>query len=76
MCMTSLDDLPVRDSVVEEVVKDLRDRSRVGESKYGANLDRNDLAPQEWIQHLKEELMDAVLYLTRLERESKINQSS
>jgi len=76
MCMTSLDDLPVRDSVVEEVVKDLRDRSRVGESKYGTNLDRNDLAPQEWIQHLKEELMDAVLYLTRLERESKINQSS
>jgi hypothetical protein len=29
-------------------------------------MDRNDLTPMEWIQHLQEELMDAVVYLQKI----------
>ena len=37
-----------------------------GEAKYGTTMDRNDLTPMEWIQHLQEELMDAVVYLEKV----------
>ncbi len=32
-------------------------------------MDRNDLSPLEWLQHLQEELMDATLYLEKLKKE-------
>jgi hypothetical protein len=34
-------------------------------------MDRNDLTPMEWIQHLQEELMDAVVYLEKIKRINK-----
>tara|TARA_R110000772_G_scaffold65122_4_gene145518 strand:+ start:1204 stop:1350 length:147 start_codon:yes stop_codon:yes gene_type:complete len=40
----------------------------MGEEKYGVNMDREDLSQKEWITHMKEELMDAILYLEKLER--------
>ena len=57
------------DSVVESVVADLRARSRVGVLKYGCTLDRGDLTRAQWVRHLQEELLDAVLYATVLLRE-------
>ena len=33
--------------------------------KYGCSLDRTDLIDLDYIQHLKEELMDGVLYLNK-----------
>jgi hypothetical protein len=30
-------------------------------------MDRNDLSLSEWIQHLKEELLDAILYLEKIQ---------
>ena len=54
-----------RDPVVERVVDKFVNRSDVGFKKYGITLD-ND--PQEmfvWLNHLQEELMDAVLYLQK-----------
>lgn len=56
------------DSVVEENVKFLRDRSNVGQKKYGVTLDRDDLNPVEWVQHLREELADALNYVTVVQR--------
>lgn len=55
-----------QDSIVEEVIDLFRKRSEQGFKKYGTTLDRDDLSESEWIQHLQEELMDAILYLTKL----------
>ena len=55
-----------KDSIVEEVIDLFRIRSEQGFKKYGTTLDRDDLSKSEWIQHLQEELMDAILYLTKL----------
>jgi len=54
------------DSIVEEVIHLFQKRSEQGFKKYGTTLDRDDLSESEWIQHLQEELMDAILYLTKL----------
>jgi hypothetical protein len=62
------DDVPCGDTVVEENVKFLRDRSTVGQRKYGVTLDRDDLSPVEWVQHLREELADALNYATVVQR--------
>ena len=55
-----------KDTIVEEVIDLFRIRSEQGFKKYGETLDRDDLSESEWIQHLQEELMDAILYLTKL----------
>jgi hypothetical protein len=59
----------VEDTVVASVVRSFQERSRAGQLKYGTTLDRTDLTPQQWAQHMQEELMDAILYLERLKRE-------
>jgi hypothetical protein len=57
------------DSVVSAVVEKFKQRSEVGQRKYGTNLDRKDLTVFEWANHMQEELMDAILYLEKLKRE-------
>lgn len=54
------------DTKVKAVIRELDRRSQAGLDKYGTSLDRNDLNPSEWLQHLQEELMDAVLYIEKL----------
>lgn len=56
----------MEDSIVESLIGDFRERSRVGIKKYNTTLDRDDLSDTEWKQHLLEELMDACLYLKRV----------
>ncbi len=56
------------DSIVTSVIEQFTTRAEFGEKKYGVNLDREDLKFQEWITHMKEELMDAILYLEKLEK--------
>jgi hypothetical protein len=56
------------DSIVTSVVEQFKARSKMGEQKYGVNMDREDLAFGEWVTHMKEELMDAILYLEKLEK--------
>lgn len=58
-----------QDGVVESVITSFRNRSAVGLKKYGTTLDRNDLSRLEWLQHLQEELMDAVLYIEKLKKQ-------
>jgi len=57
--------LATRDPVVEQVIELMRKRSRVGKVKYGVGLDRTDLNEREWLQHLMEELADALGYAQR-----------
>jgi len=56
------------DSIVTSVVEQFKTRSEFGEQKYGVNMDRDDLSFKEWVTHMKEELMDAILYLEKLEK--------
>ncbi len=56
------------DSIVTSVIKQFKTRSEFGEKKYGVNLDREDLSFKQWVTHMKEELMDAILYLEKLEK--------
>ena len=57
------------DSVVKAVIERFCQRSELGKSKYGTDLDRADLAVQDWITHAQEEFMDGILYLEKLRRE-------
>lgn len=65
--------MKTKDSVVESVVSKFRERSCVGIEKYDTTLDRKDLSTLEWITHLQEELMDAILYVERLKKELDLN---
>ena len=58
------------DKNVENVVSQLRDREQRGLSKYGVNTERTDLSTLEWLQHLQEELMDAIVYIEKTLEES------
>ena len=61
----------MKDSIVESVIKQFKDRSSVGIEKYGTTLQENELSPLEWLKHLQEELMDAVLYLEKVKQINK-----
>jgi hypothetical protein len=54
-----------RDPVVERVVDKFVSRSDVGYKKYGITLQEDPSKMFEWLNHLQEELMDAVLYLQK-----------
>lgn len=56
----------MKDTIVESVIEQFKQRSNVGINKYGVTLDREDLNTLEWLQHLQEELMDATLYVQKL----------
>ena len=55
--------------VTQELVQQVIARDAAGQAKYGATLDRADLTPEEWAQHLAEEAMDAAGYALSLKRE-------
>jgi hypothetical protein len=56
----------MKDTVVESIIEQFRERSAVGIKKYNTTLDRKDLSTREWQIHMKQELMDAILYLEKL----------
>ena len=41
-------------------------RSDKGIAKYGVTMEREDLSITEWLTHLQEERMDAILYVEKL----------
>jgi len=56
------------DTITQAVVDQFRTRAEAGKAKYGVTMDRNDLTTQQWLQHLQEELMDAVVYIEKLKK--------
>jgi hypothetical protein len=58
-------EIEFRDPVVKRVVNKFVSRSDVGFEKYGITLDNDPSQMFEWLNHLQEELMDAVLYLQK-----------
>jgi hypothetical protein len=63
--------IELRDPVVEKVIDKFIQRSDVGFKKYGITMqdDNSDLII--WLNHLQEELMDAILYIQK--NKDKIN---
>ena len=57
------------DSIVASIIKQFEDRSAMGKKKYGTDLDRTDLSLVEWIEHAKQEHMDAILYLEKIKQQ-------
>ena len=57
------------DSIVSSIINQFTVRSLMGKAKYGVDLDRTDLTILEWIEHAKQEHMDAILYLEKIKQE-------
>jgi hypothetical protein len=57
------------DSIVTSIITQFEERSAKGKAKYGVDLDRTDLTLLEWIEHAKQEHMDAILYLEKIKQE-------
>lgn len=58
------------DPIVQSVVERFQQRSEFGIRKYGTTLEENKLPFLAWVQHMQEELMDAILYLEKLKTSS------
>ena len=59
----------MKDKIVQEIKDKFEQRSQLGIKKYGTTLERDDLSAEEWVNHLQDELMDAILYLQRLKHD-------
>lgn len=56
----------MRDQIIKQVINKIQSRSDVGFKKYGVTMqDDNETTLDGWLQHLQEELMDAVNYLEK-----------
>jgi hypothetical protein len=64
-----------RDPVVERVVDKFVGRSDVGYKKYGVTLEEDPSEMLAWLNHLQEELMDAVLYLQKAKEKYEVPSS-
>jgi len=62
------------DSIVSSIINQFTTRSLVGKKKYGVDLDRDDLTLLEWIEHAKQEHMDAILYLEKIKKIVELNE--
>ena len=51
------------DKYVQSVKEKFEQRSQTGIQKYNTTLERTDLSFLDWLEHLQEELMDALLYI-------------
>jgi len=54
----------MEDKIVKQVVNKFQQRSEVGIKKYGTTLEQNN--NDDFLNHLQEELMDAILYIEKL----------
>ena len=59
------------DSIVDSIIDQFVERAKFGKEKYNTDLDRIDLSLLDWIEHAKQEHMDAILYLEKIERTIK-----
>jgi len=63
--------IKVKDPIIKRVVKKFLGRSKVGYKKYGKTLMEDKTDMDGWLNHLQEELMDAVNYIERAREEIK-----
>jgi hypothetical protein len=56
------------DPVVQTVIEKFQQRSELGQKKYNTTLDANTAPFLDWVNHMQEELMDAILYLEKMKK--------
>lgn len=56
------------DKIVEQVIENFKNRSKIGIQKYGTTLNENN--SDDFLNHLQEELMDATLYIQKLKQQT------
>jgi hypothetical protein len=61
------------DKNVSNVLAKFVRREAMGFAKYGTTTERQDVNLGEWLTHLQEELMDAVIYLERIKHDLPAN---
>jgi hypothetical protein len=62
-------------NLLNQLISEFQNREERGFKKYGTTMDRTDLSFSEWLQHFKEELMDGLLYLQKIQNDSRISES-
>lgn len=64
-----------KDKIVQQIIAKFDQRSVTGIKKYGTTLEENNT--DDFLNHLQEELMDAILYIEKLKslREGQIHTS-
>ena len=55
----------MRDKIIERVSNKIKSRSDVGYRKYGITLKDDEQTLDTWLNHIQEELMDAVNYIEK-----------
>jgi hypothetical protein len=62
-----------KDKIVQQIIAKFDQRSVTGIKKYGTTLEENNT--DDFLNHLQEELMDAILYIEKLKslRERQIH---
>ena len=55
----------MRDKIIEQVINKIKQRSDVGYKKYKVTLAEDEQTLDTWLNHLQEELMDAVNYIEK-----------
>ena len=53
--------------LLDQLISEFENREQRGLRKYGTSMDRTDLSFDEWLQHFKEELMDGLCYLQKIQ---------
>ena len=54
------------DTITQRVIYLLESRAKKGFQEYGVTMDREDLTPEQWIDHAIEEALDLAIYLTKI----------
>ena len=53
--------------ILNQLISEFQSREERGLRKYGTSMDRTDLSFDEWLQHFKEELLDGLVYLQKIQ---------
>jgi hypothetical protein len=53
--------------LLDQLISEFQSREERGLRKYGTSMDRTDLSFDEWLQHFKEELLDGLVYLQKIQ---------
>ena len=53
--------------LLDQLISEFQSREERGFRKYGTSMDRADLSFDEWLQHFKEELLDGLCYLQKIQ---------
>lgn len=54
-------------NLLNQLISEFQSREERGFKKYGTTMDRTDLSFDEWLQHFKEELLDGLVYLQKIQ---------